>query len=685
MKRRLHKTALLVLFVFMVMIAGCGENGDTEWTYQNRISQPIKVTSSDQAVTLGALDKEQVQISIPGQAFDQSTQVQLFTPQEVPKVMGKEITPLGSPIEIKTGEKPVRLNQPVTITIKMDKAAIAGKTDPGAFWATYYNGENWDYIKADKVDLENGTLQFTTYHFSLFGYGEVSVEERVKKWTNNEALAKWAQDSVKGKMDEAAEKIIDNVLSEKLGIEDESTKMKVLGSLLKDGEWGDIRKNLQGASADGLSPDQMAEFTQKVTQLAGKKIVDVVPKSKLASALGGITSDFGLGTATAASQAAGALAAGNKTEAARILGEHLADQFVATTVIKVAVATVQNQIDSWKNAELEAAFQVYKNGASSKIPYWGYNVEKENFDDLWLQMKGASRQVEIEAIAAQEKAYREAGYPPLSNVEKDKIRAIVKRDLEKQFKQRLQDEKEIANEAEKLKELVDKYKESNLLEPGRDGYNKQYTMEQRLDILIHLKDKILKDIKRTGLTTGANTTAKNLSYADLTQLTRAWYLEPDGPAQYAQMVKDKFGIDLFPPATELNGVWQGTFTITSVNVPQGSKTPEGCDVQSMVGKPRATQYTVNLNNAGTGTLSILGSGGSQPAVIPITYASGRLSGSLSKEGGTMSIKGTANQGVNEMSIGGAGSASGSGLSLKFNWSAKKALPAPATKSTPAKK
>jgi len=685
LKRRLRKTALLVLFIFMVTITGCGKSGDTVWKYQDRISQPIKVTSSDQAVTLGVLDKEQVQISIPGQAFDQSTQVQLFTPQEVPKVMGKEITPLGSPIEIKTGEKPVRLNQPVTITIKMDKAAITGKTDPGAFWATYYNGENWDYIKADKVDLENGTLQFTTYHFSLFGYGEVSVDERVKKWTNNEALAKWAQDSVKGKMDEAAEKIIDNVLSEKLGIEDESMKMKVLGSLLKDGEWGDIRKNLQGASADGLSPDQMAEFTQKVTQLAGKKIVDVVPKSKLASALGGITSDFGLGTATAASQAAGALAAGNKTEAARILGEHLADQFVATTVIKVAVATVQNQIDSWKNAELEAAFQVYKNGASSKIPYWGYNVEKENFDDLWLQMKGASRQVEIEAIAAQEKAYREAGYPPLSDVEKDKIRAVVKRDLEKQFKQRLQDEKEIANEAEKLKELVDKYQESNLLEPGRDGYNKQYTMEQRLDILIHLKDKILKDIKRTGLTTGANTTAKNLSYADLTQLTRTWYLEPDGPAQYAQMVKDKFGIDLFPPATELNGVWQGTFTITSVNVPQGSKTPEGCDVQSMVGKPRATQYTVNLNNAGTGTLSILGSGGSQPAVIPITYASGRLSGSLSKEGGTMSIKGTANQGVNEMSIGGAGSASGSGLSLKFNWSAKKALPAPATKSTPAKK
>jgi len=198
LKRRLRKTALLVLLMFIVMIAGCGQSGDTAWKYQKLISQPLKVTSTDQAVTLGSLEKDQIQVSIPGNTFDQSTQVQMITPNKVPKVIGKDITPLGSPIEIKTGDKPVRLNQPVTITLQMDKAVTVGKTDPGAFWATYYNGKNWDYIKADKVDLANGSLQFTTYHFSLFGYGEVSVDERVKKWTNNEALAQWAHKESNG-------------------------------------------------------------------------------------------------------------------------------------------------------------------------------------------------------------------------------------------------------------------------------------------------------------------------------------------------------------------------------------------------------------------------------------------------------------------------------------------------------
>ncbi len=38
---------------------------------------------------------------------------------------------------------------------------------------------------------------------------------------------------------------------------------------------------------------------------------------------------------------------------------------------------VDNQIQSWKSEEIEAAYQAYKNGASSKVPWWGYQVEKK--------------------------------------------------------------------------------------------------------------------------------------------------------------------------------------------------------------------------------------------------------------------------------------------------------------------
>jgi len=692
-RKILALTVLAVFLLSLVSVAGCGigglgGNGDTAWNYQQVIKSPIKATSSTSPVTMGKLDTEKVQVQIPGKTFDKSTPITIINPKEVPKVMGTEVTPLGSPIEITAGDSEgVRLNEPVTITMKIDKAAVKSK-DPGQVWVTYFNGEKWDYIKPDKVDLEAGTLQFTTYHFSLFGYGEISVDERLKKWTNNEALTQWAHQSVNSKFDEAAGKVIDHILKDKLGIEDESTKMKVLGSLLKDGEWGDIRKNIEGAYADGTSVDQVTELNEKISMLACKKIVDIVPESKLSGALGAITDDFGAGTVKAASQAAGALAAGNKMEAVRIMGEHLSDQFIATTAIKISAAAVQLQIDSWRNAEVEAAYQVYKNGASSKVPFWGYNVQKEEFNDVWDQMKGVSRQLCIEAIKAQEQVRREAGYPPLTEKEQDNIRALVKKDLEKQFKQRLKDDKEVAAEQEKLKELVGKYKEANLLDPSKGGPDAQYTLEQRLDLLMHLKDKILKDTQRKGLTDGAFSNKANISYADLVALTQAWYSKPDGYQQYAQMVKDKFGIDLFPQASELNGVWPGTLTITAVNIPKGKDAPEGCDVQSMVGKAQQMQYTINLNNAGSGTLGMMGIGGTQPNIIPISYATGRLSGSMSKEGGTMTIKGTASQGINELSISGSGSASGSGMSLSFSWSAKKPLPAPpatAKKTSPAKK
>ncbi|NLW90947.1 MAG: hypothetical protein GXY34_05035 [Syntrophomonadaceae bacterium] len=696
MKVQRKTTALLVLTVFvlsLVSVAGCGigglgGNGDTAWNYQQVIKSPIKATSSTSPVTMGKLDTEKVQVSIPGKTFDKSTPITIVNPDKVPKVVGKEVTPLGAPIEITAGDSAgSRLNEPVTITMKIDKAALKSQ-DPGQIYATYFNGENWDYIKPDQVDLEAGTLTFTTYHFSLFGYGEISVDERLKKWTQNEALTSWAQGAVNSKFDEAAGKVIDHILTEKLGIEDESMKMKVLGSLLKDGEWGDIRKNIEGAYADGTSVDQVSDLNEKINLLACKKIVEIVPESKLSGALGAITDDFGVGTVKAASQAAGALAAGNKMEAVRIMGEHLSDQFIATTAIKISAAAVQLQIDSWRNAEVEAAYQVYKNGASSKIPFWGYNVQKEEFNDVWDQMKGVSRQLCIEAIAAQEKVRREAGYPPLTEKEQDNIRALVKKDLEKQFKQRLKDDKEVAAEQEKLKELVGKYKEAELLDATKGGPDAQYSLEQRLDQLMHLKSKILKDTKRKGLTDGANSNKVNVSYADLMALTRAWYTQPDGPQKYAQMVKDKFGIDLFPPAADLNGAWQGTFTITNVNIPQGSKAPAGCDLQSMVNKPRPTQYTINLNNSGAGTLTMAGFGGPQPVTLPVNYSAGTLSGSMSRDGGTMTIKGRASQGINELSIGGTGTGSGGGISLSFSWSAKKAMPAPqptTKKTSPAKK
>ena len=382
------KILALFLLVIMITVTGCGSGGDTAWEYNPVITDPIQATSSDQAVKLGKLVSQQVLVEVPGGTFDQKTSVSVVNPDKVPKVVGAEFSPMGAPIQISAGDNQTRLNEPVTITLKMDPSTYGTSAkQPSDFWATYYNGKEWDYIKPDKVDLKAGTLTFTTYHFSLFGYGKVSVEEQVSKFAHDKAVGEWAQENVDQRMEDAAKKVVDHILVDKLQIKDESVKKKVLANLLNNDEWADMVKKMQSGDVTGAN--------ESLQVLAGKSIVDFVPKSTLSKSLEHLTSNLGVETVKKASEAAGYLAEGDTTQAARIIGEHIADQFIFTTAARLAVAAVQCKIDTWKNGEIEAAYQAWKNGADSNVPFWGYHVEKGNFDDVWDQMKGARRQIDI--------------------------------------------------------------------------------------------------------------------------------------------------------------------------------------------------------------------------------------------------------------------------------------------------
>lgn len=678
-----------VMMASLLAVAGCGSGGgDTAWKYTSPISSPIKATSGSQDVKLGDLNSQKVQVAIPGGSFDKNTALVLENPDKVPKVVGAEFSPIGAPIQISTGDKETRMNEPVTITLKLDPSTYGTSAkQPGDFWATYYDGEKWEYIKPDKVDLEAGTLTFTTYHFSLFGAGKVSVEEQVSKFAHDKAVGEWAQENVDQRMEDAAKKIVDHILVDKLKIEDESVKKKVIANLLLNDEWGDIVSKAKKGDVTGMN--------ESLQVLAGKTIVDFVPKSTLSKSLEHLTSNLGLETVKKASEAAGYLAEGNGTEAARIIGEHIADQFIFTTAARLAVAAVQCKIETWKNGEIEAAYQAWKNGANSSVPFWGYQVEKGNFDDVWEQMKGARRQIEIDAISAQEKIRREAGMPPLTDKEKDNIRAMAAKNMQDMFNQRLKEDEEVAKQEEEIKKLGMLFKDNNLLTPGEWGYpDSYYGVDQRMEELIHFKDKVLRDTKRKGLTDGAFSNKVNISHSDLVALTMAWYTKPDGPQKYAQMLKDKYGIILAPKAEEMVGSWTGTFTITKLNLPPaepaGSQSKEGCDIgdiraqlEAMKGKPMPSSFNMQLNAGGTGTMTVVinsGNEGGDPVAMPCTYADGKITASISEKDGTMKFTGNATSTDKDLVVNGtwilSGSSEGKTMSISGTWKATKPKPVP---------
>lgn len=688
MRRSRGFKLLSLLLLGCFLLSGCGSKatGDTNWEYQKTIQNPLKATCGSSEVKLGNIAKDGVEVTIPANTFAKPTEVCLINPDKAPKYASKEMTGFGAPIEISVGEESVRLQQPVTVRMKFDPARLGADLESGSLYMGYYNGKQWQYIKP-AVDRENNIMSFTTSHFSLFGQAKLTVDQRIEQYTHNAALADWAQDQSDEMTNAAAEKVIDHILQDKLGISDETTKGKVLNSLLKDDEWGGMLKNLANGDVEG--------FNQDLQVLAGKKIVENVPKSTLSKALGGLTSDFGVGTVAKASEAAGYLAEGRAKDAARIIGEHIADQFMITTAGKIAVAAIEHKISSWKNEEVEAAYQAYKNGASSKVPWWGYQVEKGNFDDVWSQMGGAARQLELEAIAAQEKAREEAGMPPLTDREKEKLRTMVQKDLKKQFEQRVKTDAEIEKKKAEYDLIMGMYKEAGFMEKGRWGWEKGYELEQRLDVLLHFKDKLLKDTGRKFIKDGNGHTKEAISVNELKSIAMDWF-STDDPAErqrkYVEYLKKEFGIILSPKAELLNGPWSScTITITEFDLgpaPEPSEqveTEEGCDLDNLdvynmikagleeqKGKPKPINMSLQLGADGSGTMTITDEDGDKTN-LPAKYKDGTLTASTNEEDARVKFQGSVSE------FGGAISISGSfdikGISdpawIKGTWSATK--------------
>lgn len=689
-KKYLWKLLALIMVLSLITV-GCGKKteGDTAWSYEKKIQNPLKATSGSSEITLGNIETNGVEVTIPGNAFATPTEVSLVNPDQVPKYLGSQMIGFGAPIELSVGEKPVRLLQPVTIKMKYDPTTLGDDLESGALYMGYYNEKEWQYVKP-QVDKKAHIMTFTTSHFSLFGQAKITVDQRIEQYTKNAALASWAQDQTNSITDEALERVIDHVLKDKLKINDEAMKGQIISSIIKDDEWGGMLESIAGGD-----PEQ---FNQNLQVLVGKKIVDNVPASKLSSALGSITGDIGIATVAKASEAAGYLAEGRAKDAAKIIGEHIADQFMITTVGKIAVAAVDNQIQSWKSEEVEAAYQAYKNGASSKVPWWGYQVEKNNFDDVWSQMGGAARQLEIEAITAQEKVRKDAGMPALTDQEKEKLRTMVHKDLKTQFEQRVKTDAEIEKKKAEFDMIMDMYKSSGFMEKGRWGWEKGYELEQRLDILVHFKDKLLKDTGRAFIKSGTGHNEEGISVDELKTIAMSWFSTTD-PAErqknYVEYLKKEFGIVIAPNADLLNGQWSSaSITIEeydlgpapeAVEKTEGEK--QGCDLTELdvynsikatlekdKGKPIAMKMGIQLDATGVGNLTITDEDG-EKTNFATTYKEGIVTAAISEDGSTAAISGTVSEAGSEISISGTFRVqipmNSSNAWIKGTWKAKK--------------
>ena len=146
----------ILLLIFLVCVIALGslyflisvKSNSTIWKYDKKITVPLKVTSGkNNDATIGDLKTNGVSIVLPKGSFDTDTAIELKTPDKVPNYIKSEMTPLGSPIEISAGDKPIRLNEKIKITMAYDPAILPKDTEVKKIRVLYYDGTSWESIR----------------------------------------------------------------------------------------------------------------------------------------------------------------------------------------------------------------------------------------------------------------------------------------------------------------------------------------------------------------------------------------------------------------------------------------------------------------------------------------------------------------------------------------------------------
>ena len=548
-----HMTKKTIVFaVVAVAIVGAAISfalmRDSGKTFPRPIPQPLRVEAGDAPVTLGDLAANKVAVSIPAGTFGAKTAVTIVSPERVGKMTKKQGTIIGSPFELSAGSTPTRLGHLVTVTIAFDASELPKDTDAAWLSAAFFAGTGWRFIRPDKVDIAAGTLTFTTDHFTQFAAVEIPIEEKIKQHAHSETLAQMSQDKMDETVDAIMDKAVDGLLEKGLKLDPKTYKSKILASLLKKREYGDMVKALENKD--------FGEYAEKMNALVGETLVEELPKSDLIEALKKLGDEEKEGEgymevvgeiAKTGGQAAGALAAGDLRGAAKYIGDAIASKFVVVQAAKVAVEIMQFEIDTWRDDKIEAAYEAYRDGKESNT-YLGPSVDKGDFEAVWLQTRAIGERLELEAVAKEEDIRREGNAPPLSDREIDIIKGKVKTNLKAMFESRAKQDAAIAKQDSANEELLKAYKKANLLEEGSFRYNRdKYDIDTRIDSLLSMRDMILSDLED-------NPKGKKPTDGDIVALTQAMLsgTMAEGKKLYAERLKKDFGVDLEGTAV---GAW----------------------------------------------------------------------------------------------------------------------------------
>ena len=445
---------LLLILVLVVSIAGCGKSA-----YGENAVSPKKDT------VIGNLKKDGLEVSIPAGAFEKEVKVSVTKAAEDGEAFtaGKD-TFLTMPIEIGVEEmEGVRLNQPVKITMKLDKNKPTREFRP--LCHGLLTGRNGSPSFLTRQGWRKAILNLKHGTFSAYASKEMTQDEQIKLYAHKMAVEKWSNESVEPTMREKLEAVCNDYL-DSAKISDNDVRDKIIRRVKTS---NDFRHSVFACRGGDV-----AAVGAKCTEIIVQATVDVCAENPLA-----------LEIVTAATGTVGELAKGSlalydgdyKTAISEftavgttLLGYGTIGQ--AKTLIELTAAAVEQGVMGWKDYELECAYKAYAGLASENT--YGYKLNQGDWETLMIQMRGYYNQL----VRERKDAYKEiGGKTGLTAEESAMIERQVETELRRKFEARAANEKLIAERQAEYEKIIQSFKDNKLLSRLDYGYKSSMSVK----------------------------------------------------------------------------------------------------------------------------------------------------------------------------------------------------------------
>ena len=471
------KNKIISAFVTVVMLlsiiaglSGCGKSG-----------YGATAVSASKRVEIGNLKKDGWMVSIPNNAFNKDVIVSVTKIENGEAYEASKNGFLILPIDISVaGMENVRLNEPVKITMKLDRKNLPDNESFDRTMLTYWNGSEWETIFPDPVRLSEGYLEFETWHFSLFGAKELTVEEQLTLYAREMATLDLLSEKVNKTLEDKITLVVKDYL-DRLKVYDQDTRDAIIKRVHSSGSLS----SLKYLSDQGVSTEAVGK---KIGELIVDSTIDLCQENPLVLKAVSLS----LGDNGDAFEALTSLHEGDYAKAGSELlflaAGYLGYGGMGTvkSVVELSAAVVEQGIIGWKSYEMECAYKAYYGLAKENA--YGYKLNKGDWETLMVQIRGFYNQLVRERKDAYKKLY---GKGTLTKEEESMLEKQVEDDMKKNFEERAKVDNKIDEKQAEYEKIIKEFKDVGLLMRSEYGFKYDMTIEDRLNSLFRIRNLIL--------------------------------------------------------------------------------------------------------------------------------------------------------------------------------------------------